>query len=280
MRQPWRFWRFWRFRWSWRFQSWRLPPLNSTPLFRDPEKWTHLAPLHRHGPDTKSTLPQGHNAQNTYFLLCCPRMHTRTRVPETWTTQLPDNWRASYWFFNRWTPLKVSGLVPLRAPLATNTTFPNPHEQSAKMHASSPSTLGGPPTGAEIAKMCQTHRPYGIRICCRVKSWSRINPFCVKRLVQDKFFFQNHLLSVGRMRCFKNHKKWPKSCVKNWSNYVAQRIGPTWNTTSDRFLTQFLVFFGCFLQKSLVLQCFRQNIQCLRTPPEHCWDNQNTSRPQ
>ena len=35
MRQPWRFWRFWRFRQSWRFWSWQLPPLNSTPLFRD-----------------------------------------------------------------------------------------------------------------------------------------------------------------------------------------------------------------------------------------------------
>ena len=32
MRLPWRFWRFWRFR-----RSWRLPPLNSTPLFRDPD---------------------------------------------------------------------------------------------------------------------------------------------------------------------------------------------------------------------------------------------------
>ena len=31
MRQPWRFWRFWRFR------SWRLPPLNPTPLFRHPD---------------------------------------------------------------------------------------------------------------------------------------------------------------------------------------------------------------------------------------------------
>ena len=31
MRQP------WRFRRSWRFHSWRLPPLNSTPLFRHPD---------------------------------------------------------------------------------------------------------------------------------------------------------------------------------------------------------------------------------------------------
>ena len=37
MRQPWRLWRFWQFRRSWRFQSWRLPPLNLTPLFRDPD---------------------------------------------------------------------------------------------------------------------------------------------------------------------------------------------------------------------------------------------------
>ena len=29
--------RFWRFQRSGRFQSWRLPPLDSTPLFRDPE---------------------------------------------------------------------------------------------------------------------------------------------------------------------------------------------------------------------------------------------------
>ena len=36
-RQPWLFWRFWRFWRLWRFRSWRLPPLNSTPLFRDPE---------------------------------------------------------------------------------------------------------------------------------------------------------------------------------------------------------------------------------------------------
>ena len=35
-RRPWRFWRFWRFRRSWRFWSWRLPPSNSTPLFRHP----------------------------------------------------------------------------------------------------------------------------------------------------------------------------------------------------------------------------------------------------
>ena len=36
-RRPWRFWRFWRL---WRFRSWRLPPLNSTPLFRHPDKLT------------------------------------------------------------------------------------------------------------------------------------------------------------------------------------------------------------------------------------------------
>ena len=34
-RQPWRFWRFSRL---WRFWSWRLQPLNSTPLFRHPDK--------------------------------------------------------------------------------------------------------------------------------------------------------------------------------------------------------------------------------------------------
>ena len=35
--RPWRLWRLWRFRRSWRFRSWRLPPLNSTPLFRHPD---------------------------------------------------------------------------------------------------------------------------------------------------------------------------------------------------------------------------------------------------
>ena len=39
IRPPWRFWRFWRFRRSWRFQSWRLPPLNSTPPPPFPWSW-------------------------------------------------------------------------------------------------------------------------------------------------------------------------------------------------------------------------------------------------
>ena len=54
-----------------------------------------------------------------------------------------------------------------------------------------------------------------------------------------------------KKRLFKNNanikQKWPNSCVKNWSNFVAQHTWTSFSTTLDQVLTQdfcFFVFWG------------------------------------
>ena len=70
------------------------------------------------GGETRSARAQtpkqpSHRAthKTPFFLLFPPQLHTRTRVPETWRTQLPDNWWASYWLLNRQNHLKISGFA-------------------------------------------------------------------------------------------------------------------------------------------------------------------------
>ena len=72
-----------------------------------------------------------------------------------------------------------------------------------------------------------------IYICCKVKSWSNVCPFKVKKLVHFLFFcflFLKSHFPCRKKRIYDNNKQNNKntiSNVKNWSNYVAQH---TWTS--------------------------------------------------